>query len=83
MPDFAACFSESCTRRGTCARYRMVHGRRQTVGSFSPEGCEAHLEVEPPPASGRKLSFEVLSMEDADKRARGYWSGEGFWNSDL
>ena len=62
MPDYSACMSTSCLRRGTCARYLMKWGSDyQTVASPDPATCGLHWDVT------KGTPFVTLDPEAADQ----------------
>ena len=63
MPDYSACSQTTCERRHGCARYRMRHGRWQSVLQPNPAACLDFWSVE------KGSPFALLSPEEADRQA--------------
>ena len=70
MPDYSGCTQYTCERKGGCARYLMIHGRRQTVSSYEPQGCTAFWPKE-------KAPFALHTLREANIQATEVELGSG------
>lgn len=67
MPDYSACTNMTCDKRGNCARYRMVWGRRQSVSIFpTKEVCDHQMPID----DVRGIPFKIQSLALADEAVR-------------
>lgn len=65
----------TCDKRGNCARYLMVWGKRQSVSSFpTKEVCDHQMPIEDEFSTHfcRGIPFKIRTLALADLSVRGF-----------